>query len=125
MKLSQKTRLIILLLYAGLLFSVCRLLFNSWLPPNSEKGLWLYASLANLLLGTLLLSPYFTKPADAVSDAVVAALVMLTVHTGVLALNQAWLRWIWRVILAYYVLVIVIGALAMLARGAGTTRQSR
>jgi hypothetical protein len=122
MKLTQKTRLGILLLYAGLLFSVCRFLFNSWIPPSSEKGLWLYASLANLLLGTLLLSPYFTKPADAVSDAVVAALAMPTVHAGVVALHREWLLVSWKILLTYFILVIVVGTFAMLARGAETPR---
>jgi hypothetical protein len=41
MKLSQKARLVILMLYAALLFCVCRWLFGTWFPPNAEKGLWL------------------------------------------------------------------------------------
>lgn len=120
--MTQKTRLVVLLLYAILLFSVCRFLFGAWLPPSTEKGLWLYASLANLLLGTLLLSPYFTKPADAVSDVVVAALVLPGIHGAVWGLHQELLVWGWWALLAYYVCVIVIGSLAMLSRGAGSTR---
>jgi hypothetical protein len=120
-KLSQKKRLLILVLYAVLLFSVCRFLFGAWLPPTAEKGLWLYASLAHLLLGTLLLRPYFTKPADAVSDAVIAALVLPGIHGAVLTLNEGWALWAWKSIFAYYVVVIVLGILAMSLRGGGST----
>jgi uncharacterized protein len=118
MKLSQTTRLVILLLYAALLFAVCRFLFGTWLPPTAEKGLWFYASFAHLLLGTLLLSPYFTKPADAVSDAVIAVLLLAEVAGAVWGLHEAWAIWAWRSICWYYVAVIVIGSLAMLLRNA-------
>jgi uncharacterized protein len=101
MKLSQTSRLIILTFYAQLLFAVCRFLFGSWLPPSAEKGLWLYAALGHLLLGTLLLSPYFTKPADAVSDAVIAALVLPEVAGAVWGLHEGWAIIAWRSILAY------------------------
>jgi uncharacterized protein len=117
MKLSQKARLVILALYAILLFSVCRFLFGAWLPPSAEKGLWLYASLAHLLLGTLLLSPYFTKPADAVSDAVIAAIVLPEIYGAVLSLNRGWALVAWKSAFAYYVVVIVLGIFAMILRG--------
>jgi hypothetical protein len=117
MKLSQKARLVILVLYAVLLFSVCKFVFGTWLPPSAEKGLWLYASLAHLLLGTLLLSPYFTKPADVVSDAVIAALILPEIHGAVLGLNERWASWAWKSIFAYYAVVIVLGVSAMILRG--------
>src|SRR6267154_5606985 len=107
MKLSQTTRLVVLLLYAVLLFGVCRFLFGSWLPPTAEKGLWLYASFAHLLLGTLLLSPYFTKPADAVSDAAIAVLVLPEVAGAVWSLHEAWAIWAWRSVCWYYMAVVV------------------
>src|SRR5882762_717403 len=100
MKLSQTARLVILLLYAFSLFAVCRFLFGTWLPPTAEKGLWLYASFAHLLLGTLLLNPYFTKPADAVSDAAIAALVLPEIAGAVWGLHQPWAMWAWRSIFA-------------------------
>jgi hypothetical protein len=121
-RLSQTTRLVILLSYAALLFAVCRFLFGAWLPPTAEKGLWLYASFAHLLLGTLLLSPYFTKPADAVSDAVIAVLVLPEVTGAVWGLHEAWAIWAWRSICWYYLAVVVIGSLAMLLRSAQSIR---
>ncbi len=114
MKHSQKIRLLLLLLYASILFLVCHCLFGAWLPPSTEKGLWLYASLANILLGTLLLSPYFTKPAGSVSDAVVAALALPGVYGPVLALHRPWALLAWEALFIYYVVVIAIGSGAIL-----------
>jgi uncharacterized protein len=122
MKLSQTTRVVIILLYAALMLAVCRFLFGTWLPPTAEKGLWLYASFAHLLLGTLLLSPYFTKPADAVSDAVIAALVLPEVAGAVWGLHQTWAIWAWRSIFWYYGAVIAIGSLAMILKNARSVR---
>src|SRR5690348_14959811 len=116
MKLSQKVRVIILLIYAAALFCVCRYLFGAWLPPSTEKGLWLYASLANILLGNLLLSPYFTKPAGAVSDAVVAGLALPGVHGAVVELHRDWAIWGWRALLFYYLLIVLVGMSAILVR---------
>jgi hypothetical protein len=109
-------------LYSALLFAVCRFLFGTWLPPTAEKGLWFYASFAHLLLGTLLLSPYFTKPADSVSDAVIAVLVLPELAGAVWGLHEVWIIWVWRSICWYYLAVIAIGSLAMLLRNAQAIR---
>jgi uncharacterized protein len=87
------------------------------MPPNVEKGLWFYAAFAHLLLGSLLLSPYFTKPADAVSDAVIAALVLPEISGPVSALKEPWISWGFKFLFIYYLLVIVSGSLAMALRG--------
>ncbi len=87
------------------------------MPPSAEKGLWLYAAFAHLLLGTLLLSPYFTKPADAISDAVIAAIVLPEFSAAVQALKEVW---IWRAfvfLFIYYLTVIAAGFLTMVLRG--------
>jgi uncharacterized protein len=89
--------------------------------PSAEKGLWFYASFAHLLFGTLLLSPFFTKPADAVSDAVIAALVLPEIHAVVLTLGAGWALYAWKSIFAYYVTVIIVGSLAMVMRGTRST----
>lgn len=120
--LSQKARLVILAAYAVFLLVVCKLLFGTWLPPNPEKGLWFYAAFAHLLLGTLLLSPFFTKPVDAVSDAVIAALVLSEVFEPVRTLKDpSAVRWLYA-LFGYYFVVIVFGSLAMLLRGARSSR---
>ena len=84
-RLSQTTRLAILGVYLSALLVASRLALGSWMPPASERGLWLYSGLAALLLGNLLVSPFYVKPADAISYSV-AALISL------LATNPWWLE---------------------------------
>jgi hypothetical protein len=120
--LSQTARLAILALYAVLLFGVCKYLFGTWLPPSPEKGLWFYAAVAHLLLGTLLLSPYFTKPVDAVSDAVIAALVLPEISGPVHELHDPTaVQFLWA-LFVYYLAVVVFGATAMILRTSRSVR---
>src|SRR5262249_38374253 len=64
----------------------CALIVFSWLllafqycsvephfPPSTVKGLWFYAGIASLLLGSRLLNPYFTPPGDAAVNAFVSS----------------------------------------------------
>lgn len=69
---NQIRRLIYLILYIFLLFVVNKMLFGQWLPLTNEKGLWFYTGLVALLIGNLIVSPYFTSPANAISYAVAA-----------------------------------------------------
>jgi uncharacterized protein DUF87 len=112
----------ILALYAALLLSVCRLLFGTWMPPNAEKGLWLYAAFAHLLLGSLLLSPYFTKPADAISDAVIAVIVLPEISGAVESLKEVWISRAFIFLFVYYLTVMVAGSLTIVLRGSRRQR---
>jgi len=38
----------------------------------------------------------------------------------VLSLNEGWVLWAWKSIFTYYVIVIVLGILAMILRGSGS-----
>jgi hypothetical protein len=80
------------------------------------SGLWFYAAVAHLLLGTLLLSPYFTKPVDAVSDAVIAALVLPEISGPIHELHDPTAVQIFWVLFGYYLLVVVFGATAISLR---------
>ncbi|MDY0149381.1 MAG: DUF87 domain-containing protein [Kiritimatiellia bacterium] len=74
----QSIRLLYVLIYLIFLFLVNRLAFGQWLPLTSEKGLWFYAGAAALILGSLLVTPFFTSPANAISY-LIAALVAVFV----------------------------------------------
>ena len=78
--LGQKTRLVALFLYIALLFCASRLALGSWLPPTTEKGLWFYSGLAALLLGNLIVTPYFTSPANAITNAVASMVGLLAIN---------------------------------------------
>jgi len=73
---SQPVRLLYLVLYLAFLFLMNRLAFGQWLPLTTSKGLWFYSGAAALILGSLLTTPFFTSPANAISY-LVAALIAL------------------------------------------------
>ncbi|MFH1739538.1 MAG: DUF87 domain-containing protein [bacterium] len=74
----QSVRLLYLALYLAFLFVMNRLAFGQWLPLTTSKGLWFYSGAAALILGSLLVTPFFTSPANAVSY-LVAALIAVFV----------------------------------------------
>jgi uncharacterized protein len=74
----QKWRAFFLLIYLALLVGVSKYAFGEWLPPaNGGKAVWFYTGLASLLLGNHLVTPYFSKPVDAISYAVASAAALL------------------------------------------------
>ncbi len=74
----QSVRLLYLALYLAILFVMNRLAFGQWLPLATERGLWFYSGAAALILGSLLVTPFFTSPANAISY-LVAALIAVFV----------------------------------------------
>ncbi|MGH7343469.1 MAG: ATP-binding protein [Candidatus Rokuibacteriota bacterium] len=111
--IGQRGRLIILLLYlAGLLVASWTAL-GSWIPPTSEKGIWFYAALAALLLGSLLVTPFFTTPANAISYAVASLVTLLAVNAWGVPSTSGFDRFTWSAAMFYVVLVLVAGILAI------------
>lgn len=68
----QGIRLLLLMVYLGFLFLANYLTFGVWIPMTGEKGLWFYSAAASILLGNLLVTPFYTKPVDALSYSVLA-----------------------------------------------------
>lgn len=83
---SQPVRLLYLAIYLSFLFLMNRLAFDQWLPLTTAKGLWFYSGAAALVLGSLLVTPFFTSPANAISY-LVAALIAVFVFP---ASSAAW-----------------------------------
>lgn len=69
-----------LVAYVILLLFANYLAFGQFLPPTTEKGLWFYTGLASVLLGNLLVTPFFTKPADAISYSVVGLIALYSAN---------------------------------------------
>lgn len=111
--LSQRTRLAILLAYIAVLFVTCKLALGTWIPPTSAKGLWFYSGLASLLLGSLLVTPFFTKPADAVSYTVAGITGLLAVNFWTLPTATSFDRTAWLVTLAYVASVCFSGVVSI------------
>jgi len=117
--LTQPTRLLILVLYIAGLLVVSKAASGSWFPPTTEKGVWFFSALAALLLGNLLVTPFFTKPADAIAYAVAAAIALLASNVWGSVRGMGFGRFLWSVAMAYVSLVIVA------AIGTIVLRQSR
>jgi hypothetical protein len=67
--LPQQERLLAAGIYFVLLLLLARRLNGSFWPPYGLEGLWFYSAAAALLLGELVLEPFFTRPADALASA--------------------------------------------------------
>src|SRR6185437_6381959 len=77
--LSQKARLAAALVYTVLLLFLARYLNGSFLPPYGLHGLWFYSAAAALLIGQLLVEPFFTRPAEALANGIAIVIASVTV----------------------------------------------
>jgi len=110
----QRTRLFIMLIYVGFLLLINYLAFGQILPMSGEKGLWFYSGLASVLLGNLLVTPFYTKPVDAISYAVLSIIALYSVSNLV-----SW-QWIERIAfntsLLFFLLIIVFSFITILTK---------
>ncbi len=75
---SQPRRLLHLTLYLAVLFAANFLAFDRFLPYTDYRGLWFFGGLAAVIVGSLIVTPYFTSPANAISYAVAAFLAIVS-----------------------------------------------
>src|SRR5436309_7350469 len=111
--IGQRGRLIILIVYLVGLSIASWAALGSWIPPTSERGIWFYAALAALLLGNLLVTPFFTKPADAISYAVASLVTLLTVNAWGVSSTSGFDRFTWSAAMLYIILVLAAAVLAI------------
>lgn len=74
---GPRQRVVALVIYCVALLFIQYWIVEDHLPPGTIKGLWFYAGIASLLLGSRLLNPYFTPPGDASVNAFVSAVAIL------------------------------------------------
>src|SRR6267143_6846398 len=115
--LTQKARLLILLIYLLGLLVTSKLALDSWLPPTTEKGVWFYSAMAAILLGSLLITPYFIKPADAASYAVASIVALLAVNASSATKLVGFDRFAWSIALIYATLVLAASIGSIVMRG--------
>lgn len=118
---GQRARLVILIIYVAGLLLLSKIALGTWLPPLAEKGVWFYSALAALLLGNLLITPYFTKPADAVSNAVAAVIALLAVNVWVSSRFAGIDRFLWSLSLIYAVAVLVLAVFSIVCKDSPNT----
>ncbi len=76
---KQSVRLVYLMIYLVFLVVMNHVAFGHWLPVTPEKSLWFYSGAAALILGSLLISPFFTSPANAISFLIAAIVAIFTI----------------------------------------------
>lgn len=76
--ISQPRRLLHLFLYLCVLFVVNYFAFGQWVPLTDQRGLWFFGGLAALLIGSLIVTPFFTSPANAISYATAALVAVVS-----------------------------------------------
>jgi hypothetical protein len=112
---AQKPRLALLLVYMLGLFVASRVALGTWMPPTGPEGLWFYSGIAALLLGNLIVTPFYVKPVDALSYAV-AALVALYATQPAAGSRGSEAFALWLVATGYMIAVIVAALTAMTLR---------
>jgi hypothetical protein len=111
--MGQRTRLLILTVYLVGLFVATRIAFDDWIPPASSDGLWFYTAFASLLLGNLIVTPFFTKPADAVSYAAAAMVALLFTNPWAAEPSDGINQIIWSAVTLYVGGVMIISLVAI------------
>ena len=110
---GQRTRLVFLLVYTVILFLTSRYALGSWLPPASEEGIWFYSGLVSLLLGNLITTPFFTKPADSISYAVAALSSVLPASVSSTIMDDRLAQILWFATVVYLLGIAVSGILSI------------
>ena len=123
--LSQRTRLAILILYILGLLVASKLAIGTWLPPTSDRGVWFYSALAALLLGNLLVTPFFTKPADAISYSVAAVIALLAVNIWGAPQRSGFDLFLWSAALLYVATVLITGVLSIAMKDIDSTPRQK
>jgi uncharacterized protein len=122
-EIGQKSRLLILLVYIGILLLASHIAFGGWLPPLGQKGFWFYVGLLSLLLGSQLVTPFYTKPVDAIAYAISADVALLLINNWELWNISERIAFI--IVLAYCSLVVLIAFIAILTRDASVDYLSK
>lgn len=122
--LSQRDRLSLLTLYVVALLIISKVTLDHWLPPSSTEGLWFYGGLFALLFGDLLISPFFTKPADALSYGVTGLIALLAADVAFDESKEAFERALWVAGLVY-MSAVVLASLASITFRNATSRPGR
>ncbi|MCF8307953.1 MAG: DUF87 domain-containing protein [Bacteroidales bacterium] len=114
MNRTQPTRAIVLFIYLIVLFVLNYLAFRQWLPETNYKGLWFYTGIASILLGNLLVTPFYTKPVDAISYSVFSLIAIFLVND--------WINWnaidktIYIVAVSFQLFIVVISFINILTK---------
>lgn len=112
---DAKIRSVSLLIYLAAMVVVQATIVDTGLRPNSN-AIWLYSGIASLLLGSRLLNPYFTPPADSLTNAFAALLAIIPAAQEIAPWTPD--AYILGTVIAYCALLSLLAVGVLLARSA-------
>ncbi len=112
---DAKIRVFSLLVYLAIMVVVQATIIDTGLEPNSN-AIWLYSGIASLLLGSRLLNPYFTPPADSLTNAFAGLLAIIPAAKDVAPSTPD--AYVLGAIIAYCALLSIIAVGILLTRPA-------
>lgn len=118
--LGQGARALILVGDVLILLVMSYLAFGKLVPPFDSKGFWFYTALLGLVLGNRLVTPFYTKPADAIAYSVPAA-VGLVLVAGAVDWDRTSL-YLYILALGYALLLFLVAFMAIVMKDAVSTR---
>jgi hypothetical protein len=117
-------RLLVLAVSLGLLVVVSVLVTSSPLPAPASNSLWFYSALLALLLGDLIVEPWYTSPADAVANAAAVILSTIAASSAGLEVSPHAFTVGRTACLVVAGLILALAAIAMLTRRPPSNHQS-
>lgn len=123
--ISQRSRLVIFLLYIVGLFGASWLANGSIVPPLGTEGFWFYSTLPALLLVVLLVTPFFSRPVDSLSYAIATLIALLVADIWSRDTTTNLDRSIWLVALCFCVFVVLVTMLTILLYNHNYDQRSR
>lgn len=110
MNFTQPVRLFHLFSYILIIYLLYLIGFGTFIIPTSAKGFWFYTGLAALTLGSYLVTPKFTDPANGLSYAFAGLVSLLAVFSDQF---KFYAKISWWFVIAYSILVILAALLAI------------
>lgn len=114
--LTQRQRLAVLTINLLLLAAVTWAVTGTVVPTPGSESLWFYSALLALLLGDLLIEPWYTRPADAAANATAVLLASLAASGDQLEASESAFDTGRTVCIAVAALLLVGSLLAMATR---------
>jgi uncharacterized protein len=123
--LSQRQRILVLAITLLCLTAVALIVDGTALPRPGAHSLWFYSACLSLLLGDLVVEPWYTRPADAVANGTAVLLATLTASQGGLEVSEDVFALGRATCIAVAVSLIVVAIAAMLSRQQGVLDQPK
>lgn len=112
---DAKIRSFSLLIYLAIMVVIQATIIDTGLQPNSN-AIWLYSGIASLLLGSRLLNPYFTPPADSLTNAFAGLLAIIPAAKDITSWTPD--AYVLGAVIAYCALLSVVAVGILLTRPA-------